>query len=92
MIDVTEPAKKELKQILDQNTGAPEACLRLRTNDEGKLGLGLDTERPDDEVLEYEGTKLLVMQSGLADQLKDTALDVVDDEEGRRLVLSTAEK
>jgi Fe-S cluster assembly iron-binding protein IscA len=92
MIDVTEQAKKELKDLLDKNTDNPDACLRLKTNDDGKLGLGIDTEQPDDEVLEYEGSKLLVMQARLADMLKDAALDVVDSEDGRRLVISAVEK
>jgi Fe-S cluster assembly iron-binding protein IscA len=92
MIDVTEQAKKELKELLDKNVDNPEACLRLKTNDDGKLGLGIDVEKPDDQVLEYEGSKLLVMETGLADKLKDAALDVVDSEEGRRLVISAASK
>jgi Fe-S cluster assembly iron-binding protein IscA len=92
MIDVTEKAKKELKELLDKNVDNPEACLRLKANDDGKLGLGIDTEKPDDEVLEYEGSKLLVVEAGLADQLKDAALDVVDSEEGRRLVICTVDK
>ena len=92
MIDVTENAKKELKELLDKSVDNPEACLRLRAGDDGKLGLGIDIEKPDDEVLEYEGSKLLVMESSLSEQLQDAALDVVEDEEGRRLVISAASK
>jgi hypothetical protein len=33
-----------------------------------------------------------VVEAGLADQLKDAALDVVDSEEGRRLVICTVDK
>jgi Fe-S cluster assembly iron-binding protein IscA len=92
MIDVTEKAKKELKGLLDKSTDNPDACLRLKANDDGRLGLGIDTEQPDDEVFEFEGSKLLVIQTELANMLKDAALDVVDSEEGRRLVISAAQK
>ncbi len=92
MIDVTEPAKKELKELLEKNVDNPDACLRIKVKTNGELGLGIDVEKPDDEVIEYEGSKLLVMETGLADILKDAALDVVDSEEGRRLVISAASK
>jgi Fe-S cluster assembly iron-binding protein IscA len=87
MIDVTERAKKELKELLANKVDHPAACLRLRTDDEGKLGLGIDIEKPDDEVVEYEGSSLLVVEPQLADALKGTAIDVVEGDEGRELVI-----
>ena len=48
MIDVTERAKKELQEILNNNVEHPDACLRLRVNDQGQLGLGIDVEMPED--------------------------------------------
>ena len=36
----------------------------------------LDTPTPEDIVLRHEGTPLLVMESALADELSDAALDV----------------
>jgi Fe-S cluster assembly iron-binding protein IscA len=87
MIDITERAKKELKKILTESVEHPEACLRLRTNDKGQLGLGVDVKMPDDEVLEYEGSKLLVVESALADSLNDLTLDVEDDGEGSQLII-----
>jgi Fe-S cluster assembly iron-binding protein IscA len=88
MIGVTERAKKELKRVLADNVDHPEACLRLRTNDEGNLGLGIDIERPDDKVVEYEGSTVLVVTQGLADSLDDLLIDVEDTDEGSQLVIT----
>jgi len=88
MIGVTERAKKELKRVLTDNVDHPEACLRLRTNDEGKLGLGIDIEKPGDKVVEYEGSRVLVVTQGLADKLNDLLIDVEDTDEGSQLVIA----
>ena len=87
MIGVTERAKKELKKILNDNVDHPEARLRLRINDQGQLGLGIDIEMPDDKVIEYEGSKLLLVEPELADSLEDIAIDVEDNDEGSQLVI-----
>jgi Fe-S cluster assembly iron-binding protein IscA len=87
MIDVTERAKKELKEILTKNVDHPEACLRLRTNEQGQLGLGIDIAMPGDEVVEYEGTKLLIVEKELAGSLENVAIDVEESDEGSQLVI-----
>lgn len=88
MIYVTERAMQELKRILAEKVDWPEACLRLLGRDEGKLGLGIDIEAPDDRAIEYEGTKVLIVESGLDTNLKGITLDVDDTPEGVELVLS----
>jgi len=87
MIGITERAKKELREILTNNVDHPDACLRLRINDQGQLGLGIDIEMPGDEVVEYEGSKLIVVEPELAGNLKDLAIDVEDGNEGSQLVI-----
>jgi Fe-S cluster assembly iron-binding protein IscA len=87
MIGVTEKAKKELSKVLADKVDHPEACLRLRVNEEGNLGLGIDIERPDDKVFKYEGTTLLVVETELADSLEDISIDVEDNGEGSQLVV-----
>jgi len=87
MIDVTERAKKELKEILTQKVDHPEACLRLRTNEQGQLGLGIDIAMPGDEVVEYEGIKLLIVEKELAGSLENVAIDVEESDEGSQLVI-----
>jgi len=88
MIGVTERAKKELKRVLTDNVDHPEACLRLRTNDEGNLGLGIDIEKPGDKVVECEGSRVLVVAQVLADKLNDLLIDVEDTDEGSQLVIA----
>jgi len=88
MIGVTEGARQELKRILTANTDEPEACLRLTANDQGQLGLAIDVERQDDQVVEHEDSKVLLVEKGLADALQGITIDVEDTLEGTRLVVS----
>jgi Fe-S cluster assembly iron-binding protein IscA len=88
MIDVTERAKKELKALLTNNVDHPMACLRLRTNEEGKLGIGIDVETPGDKVIEYEGCALLVVETKLANTLEGVAIDVIDNDGSNELVIT----
>jgi Fe-S cluster assembly iron-binding protein IscA len=87
MINVTERAKQELKRLLTVSVDLPEARLRLMDRGQGKLGLGIDIEAPDDQVVEYEGIKLLIVEHGLATNLKRVTLDVNDTPEGAELVI-----
>ena len=88
MIDVTERARQKLKRILSDTVDMPQARLRVIDRGEGKLGLGIDIEAPGDQVVEYEGTKVLVVEAGLATSLKGVALDVDDTSEHAELVIS----
>jgi Fe-S cluster assembly iron-binding protein IscA len=88
MIDITERAKKELKALLTDNVDHPAACLRLRTNEEGKLGIGIDIETPGDKVIEYEGCALLLVETELADSLEGVAIDVIDNNGSSELVIT----
>ena len=92
MIGVTESAKAELKNILDAHVDYPLACLRLTTNEQGTIGLSIDVEMPDDEVVEYQGTKLLVIKKDLAEQLDNITIDIEDNDEGAKLVIIDKEK
>jgi Fe-S cluster assembly iron-binding protein IscA len=87
LIRVTERAKAELKAILVSNVDNTQACLRLRYNQQEQLGLGIDIELPGDRLVEYEGSKLLVVEQELADSLKNVYIDVEDTDEGKQLVI-----
>jgi len=87
MIDVTERARQELRRILSENVDMPQARLRLIAKGQGKLGLGIDIEAPGDQVVEYEGSKVLVVEPGLATNLKGVTLDIEDTSEGAELVI-----
>ncbi len=88
MIHVTERARQELKRILSEKVDWPQARLRLLARDQGKLGLGIDIDAPGDRVVEYEGIKVLIVEPGLATNLKGVTLDVDDTPEGAELVIS----
>ena len=90
MIDVTERAKEELKKILCEKVDMPQARLRLTSGDGGQLGLGIDIELPGDEIIEYQGAGVLVVEQELAVNLQGIVLDVDDTPQGPQLVLDEA--
>ena len=88
MINVTEQAKQELKRLLSQYVDLPQACLRIMDRGQGIIGLGIDIEAPGDYIIEYEGTKVLVVEPELANNLQGITLDIDETPEGYELVLS----
>lgn len=87
MINVTEKAKPVLKRILTANVDMPQGRLRLMDRGQGKLGLGVDIEMPGDELVEYDGSTVLVVENGLATNLKGVTLDAEDRVKGSELVI-----
>ena len=87
MIIVTEKAKEELKKLLDSSVDWPGARLRLLDRGEGRLGLGIDIESNNDEVVEYRGEKLLLVETGLATRLERVTLDVEEKADTPELVI-----
>jgi hypothetical protein len=87
MIIVTEQAKQELKRLLTSSVDWPGACLRLLDRGEGRLGLGIDIQSPDDHVVEFEGEKLLVVEPGIASDPEQLTLDVDDTPDGVELII-----
>ena len=90
MIDVTERARQELRRILSEKVDMPQARLRLIAKRQGNLGLGIDIEAQGDQVVEYEGSKVLIIEPGLATSLKGVTLDIEDTPEGPELVIAGA--
>ena len=87
MIEVTDRAKQLLKNTLSENVDTPQAGIRLVARGEGQIGLGIDVENPGDQVVEFEGSKVLIVEKNLAEALTGITLDVEDTEEGAKLVL-----
>ena len=87
MIDVTERARQELKKIATEKVDMPQARLRLIANDKGGLGLAIDIEASGDQVVDYQGSKVLIVEPRLAANLKGVTLDVDDTSEGAELVI-----
>jgi Fe-S cluster assembly iron-binding protein IscA len=88
MVSVTENACRELKRILSEKVDWPGARLRLVDRGQGILGLGIDIELSGDQVVEYEGIRVLIVESELATKLKGITLDVDYKPDGAELVLS----
>ena len=87
MINITERAKKALKKILSSHVDLPQGRLRLMDRGQGKLGLGIDIETLDDELVKYDGSTVLVIERGLAANLKGVTLDAEDCIKGSELVI-----
>ena len=87
MLTVTEGAKQLLKGILTAHSDDPEMGVRLTSDPQGQLGLVLDKEQPDDQVVEHQGVKALLVASELAPALEEVTLDVQDTDDGPKLVV-----
>lgn len=61
MITVTESAKEELKAILLSHEAESDEGLRLLPSPDGRFVLALDSELRGDQVIEYEGYKVLLI-------------------------------
>ncbi len=88
MLTVTESAREHLKEMLEANIDDPDACLRLVASGRGQFGLTADKERADDQVVEHEGDKVLLVESELSDALEGVTIDCQETPEGRSLVVS----
>ena len=87
MLKVTNDAKQELNRILLSTVDMPQARLRLFPREEGELGLGIDIEMPGDELVEFEGSAVLVVEKNLASNLDGVILDVDNTADGAELVI-----
>ena len=88
MIAATEPAKQELKKILNANTDEAEACFRLTADEGGQLRLAIDMESDGDQTIEHEGLKLLVAEKEIADSLQGITMDIEGTPEGNKFVIT----
>jgi hypothetical protein len=86
MLTATESAKRELRRILLARTKDPDLSLRLE-GEPGQFNIKLDKEVPGDQVLEYEDSKVLLLEPTLAFLLEDANIDVQDTPEGLKLVV-----
>ena len=81
-MELTDGAKEELKRILDGKNLEPGRFLRLAIppswDGEGDFGIVVGPEGHADEVVEYGGAKLLLMESVVAERLKSAVFDFKD--------------
>lgn len=71
MLKVADDAKKYLKKALHAYTDDPEIGLRLLVGAPGKIRLRLDKERSGDQVVEYEGFKVLLVGQETAEEFME---------------------
>lgn len=87
MISVTEHAKKVLKSILIDMEADPDDGLRLLPSSKVGFVLTLDSPLPDDQVVEYEGSKVLLIGIEYFRFLNGKTVDCEETEDGEVLLV-----
>jgi Fe-S cluster assembly iron-binding protein IscA len=82
VITVTERAKRELKTILVDSGAGLDVGLRLLPRNSGEFVLGIDNEMSADQVVEYEGYKVLLVGIEYVQFFDGKTLDCQDTEHG----------
>ena len=88
MFTITDSAKDELKKILDNNSTESDDGLRLIINEPGSFALMLDKKQENDEIIEHEGTIVLLYQKDMTNILDEIILDCHTTEDCKMLVIS----
>ena len=92
MVNVTERARQQLKTLLTTSGGDPSVGLRLEQTRTGELAIFPDRERADDQVVEHQGTALLLVGQDLAPLVDDTTIDCEDTGPATRIVIMRAQR
>ena len=87
MIGITPRARRALKKLLSSELDHPLAALRLVTTDAGDYGLSIDIESKGDQVIEYGGSKVLLVGEKLSNELDGLTFDIEDTPSGSNLVI-----
>ena len=87
MLTVTARAKEKLKEMLESETDDPSVGLRLATASSGQFGIFPDRERDDDQIVEHEGSAVLMIGQQMANAIGDATIDYDESQPDPRLVL-----
>ena len=87
MLTVTDSARQLLKETLTAKSDDPEVGLRLSMESTGQFGLVPDREVQGDQVVEHEGSKVLLVASELAHAVDGLTLDAQDTPDGPKLAV-----
>ena len=87
MLAVTDDAKQRLKEQLETHTEDPEVGARLVVQTNGKYDLLADKETPGDQVVEYDGLKVLLVGKETASHVDGRTIDLQDTVHGQKLVI-----
>jgi Fe-S cluster assembly iron-binding protein IscA len=85
-LNVTERAAEALYKTLEDVDRDPSQVLRLVSQADG-LSLALDEQREDDQVIEYQGSAVMVLEPIISEQLSGVTIDYADTPEGGRLTI-----
>ncbi len=88
MIYVTKEAKKELNTLLSTTQDSDGEYLRIVDKGQGEFGLITDHKKPQDQVVEYEGKVLLIVDPGITSDIKNISMDAYITPDAHRIVIS----
>jgi len=87
MVTVTERAKEKLKEMLESETDDPSIGLRLATASSGQFGIFPDRGRDDDQIVEHEGSAVLLVGQEMAQAIGDATIDYDERQPDPQLVM-----
>jgi Fe-S cluster assembly iron-binding protein IscA len=87
-VAVTEAAAKQLHNLLSEHQVGQDTTLRLVPQPGGRLGIALDLQGVDDELIESNGQTVLVIAPDVASMLDGSLIDVLETAEGHRLTIN----
>lgn len=78
MLIITDSARANLAQMLEQQGAAPETAVRFVSDGQG-IALQPDSEREGDTAFKHEGRTILLLDSQMSDLLSGVTLDFADE-------------
>ena len=89
MVTVTALAAEKLREGLQAATTDPEACIRLALSPSvpNRIEMVLDKAKEEDQVVENEGAKLILLDPEIAQVLEGMVIDYDESPQGGKFTL-----
>ena len=87
MLKVTEKAAQVLVDMLKEKGESEEDCLRLVSQDGENFVIGVGKLKEGDQVVNYNGKRVLIIDGILASHLANVTVGVKDAEAGPEIVI-----
>ena len=88
MITLTARAAEELKTVVQAELKDPEQAFRLAYDESGQLALVVDRAKEDDQIVELEGLKVLLVGAEVTEVAHGMVVDWEDTPEGPCLIIT----
>ena len=90
MVTVTALAAEKLNEGLQAATTDPEVCIRLALSSSvpNRIEMVLDKAKEEDQIVENEGTKLILLDPEIAQQLEGMVIDYEESPQGGKFTLT----